>query len=46
MKKIAKVLTICLILWFLWSWVDVTNNNCNPNGQVNQYNAFVVLFNN
>ena len=45
-KAIKVVLGVCyaiIIIWLIASWVDITADNCEPNPQHSEYNAFMLM---
>ena len=49
MKRVAMAvyttLVSLLMVWMLWSWADIVDDNCAPNPVHSEYNFFIVCAN-
>ena len=44
-KAVMCTVSIMLVMWLVWSWVDVVADNGHPNPIHSEYNLFVMMVN-
>jgi hypothetical protein len=44
-SALMYTVSILLVVWFVWSWVDVIADNGHPNPIHSEYNLFVMMVN-